>query len=135
MSGLHVRVRVADEDYALPIADVLEVAELGEVTPVPGAGAAVLGVQNLRGQVLTVVDLATVFGLAGSGPERIVIAERGGRRAGLAVDSVTGVEHLAEASEEIESRHLVGATLADGVLVGVIDVNSVLDGVEGPHAA
>ena len=135
MSGLHVRVRVAGEDYALPIADVLEVAEVGEITPVPGAGAAVLGVQNLRGQVLTVVDLATVFGLAASGPERIVIAEGGGRRAGLAVDSVAGVEHLPEASEEIESRHLVGAALADGALVGVIDVNSVLDGVAGPRPA
>ena len=67
MSGLHVRVRVADEHYALPVADVLEVAELGEVTPVPGAGAAVLGVRNLRGQVLPVVDLATVFGARGLG--------------------------------------------------------------------
>ena len=135
MSGLHVRVRVAGEDYALPIADVLEVAEVGEITPVPGAGAAVLGVQNLRGQVLTVVDLATVFGLGASRAERIVIAEHDGRRAGLAVDSVTGVEHLPEASEEIESRHLVGAALADGALVGVVDVNSVLAGVAGPRAA
>ena len=45
MSGLHVRVRVADEHYALPVADVLEVAELGEVDAGPrrrrgGAGRA-----------------------------------------------------------------------------------------------
>jgi purine-binding chemotaxis protein CheW len=129
-----VRVLVADEHYALPVADVLEVAELGEVTPVPGAGAALLGVRNLRGQVLPVVDLATVFDLPPAHPERIVIAERGGLRAGLAVDTVAGVEQLPEASEEVDSRHLTGAALADGALVGVIDVESVLDAVEGSNA-
>jgi len=134
VSGLHVRVRVADEHYALPVADVLEVAELGEVTPVPAAGAAVLGVRNLRGQVLPVVDLATVFELSPTQPGRIVIAERGGLRAGLAVDGVAGVEELPEASEEVDSRHLAGAALADGVLVGVVDVGSVLEAVEESNA-
>jgi purine-binding chemotaxis protein CheW len=131
VSGLHVWVQVAAEHYALPVADVLEVAELGEVTPVPGAGTAVLGVCNLRGQVLPVVDLTTVFDLPASGHGRVVVVERGGRKAGLAVDSVAGVEQLPDATEEVESPHLVGAALADGALVGVVDVGSVLDSVAG----
>jgi purine-binding chemotaxis protein CheW len=131
MSDLHVRVRVADEDYALSVADVLEVAELGDLTPVPGAGAAVVGVRNLRGQVVPVVDLATVLGLpTASSPERIVITEQGGRKAGLAVDEVAGVEELPESSEEAESVHLTRATLVDGALVGVVDVGSILDAAE-----
>jgi purine-binding chemotaxis protein CheW len=133
VSALHVRVRVADEHYALPVADVLEVAELGDVTPVPGAGPAVLGVLNLRGQVLPVIDLATLFELPPADPERIVIAVHGDLRAGLAVDVVAGVEPLPEAAEEVDSRHLAGAALADGELVGVIDVGSVLDEVEGTN--
>ena len=130
MSRLHVRVQVADEHYALPVADVLEVAELGDVTPVPGAGPAVLGIRNLRGQVLPVVDLATIFEVAPGKAERIVIVERDGLRAGLAVDAVAGVEQLPEATEEVGSGHLVGAALADGALVGVIDVESVLAAVQ-----
>ena len=125
-----MRVLVADEHYALPVADVLEVAELGDVTPVPGAGPAVLGIRNLRGQVLPVVDLATIFEVAPGKAERIVIAERDGLRAGLAVDAVAGVEQLPEATEEVGSGHLVGAALADGALVGVIDVESVLAAVQ-----
>ena len=130
MSTLHVRVRVADEDYALPVGDVLEVAELGEVTPVPRAPTAVLGVRNLRGTVLPVLDMATVMGLSHSDrPACIVVAEQGGRSAGLAVDSVVGVEQLPEGFEEVEHPHLLGATLTDGALVGIVNIESVLDAV------
>jgi purine-binding chemotaxis protein CheW len=132
MTVLHVRIRAAGEDYALSVEDVIEVAELGHITPVPGAPSAVLGVRNLRGTVLPVVDLATVLGLPQAGPsERIVVAEQAGRRAALAVESVTGVEQLPSASEEVESPHLVGAALADGALVGILDVGSVLNSVQG----
>ena len=128
MTDLHVRVRVADEDYALPVTDVLEVADIGDVTPVPGAVQAVLGLKNLRGTVITVVDLAAVMDLSATQPrQRIVVAEEGGRHVALAVDSVVGVESVPKPSETVESRHLVGAALVDGSLVGVIDVKSVLD--------
>ncbi|HEY1358667.1 MAG TPA: chemotaxis protein CheW [Thermoleophilaceae bacterium] len=128
MNTLHVRVGVAGEGYALPVDDVLEVAELGEIAPVPGAGRALMGIRNLRGQVLPVIDLASVLGLAGKGrPERIVVTEDGGRKAGLAVDSVDGVESVPEATEPAESPHLRGAALTGGALVGVVEISSVLD--------
>lgn len=130
MSTVHVRVRVAGEHYALPVDGVLEVAELGEVTPVPGAFPAVLGVRNLRGQLVTVVDLATLFGLEADGPpERIVIAEEGDRRAGLAVDSILEVESFGQPTEAAESEYLLGAALTDGELVGIVDLGAALDSV------
>jgi purine-binding chemotaxis protein CheW len=131
MTDLHVRVRVADEDYALPVTDVLEVADIGDITPVPGSHNAVLGLKNLRGTVITVVDLAAVMQLSAIEPrQRVVVAEEGGRHVALAVDSVAGVEPVPKPSETVESPHLVGAALIDGSLVGVIDVKSVLDQLE-----
>jgi len=130
MSAVHVRVRVAGEHYALPVDGVLEVAELGDVTPVPGAPPAVLGVRNLRGQLVTVVDLATLLGLEADGPpERIVVTEEGDRRAGLAVDSILEVEAFAQPTEAAESDYLVGAALVDGDLVGVVNLRAALDSV------
>jgi chemotaxis signal transduction protein len=108
---------------------VTEVAELGDVTPVPGAPAAVLGARNLRGQVLPVIDMAAVFGLSSGSPSCLVVTDHDGRHAGLAVDAVAGVEPLPDISEDAESRHLVGAILIDAGLVGVVDVQSVLDAV------
>ena len=96
--------------YALPVEDVLEVAELGEVTPVPGARPAVVGVRNLRGQVVPVVDLASVLGLPGGRARSASWSPRtASRKAGLAVDAVADVERLPEASEEADSPHLCGA--------------------------
>jgi purine-binding chemotaxis protein CheW len=131
MTSLFVRVGVAAESYALPVDEVLEVADFAGVARVPGATSAVMGVRNLRGAVLPVVDLATVLGLPRAGaPDRVVVVEEGDRRAGLAVDFVVGVEPLPEASEPADSPHLAGAALVDGALVGLIDLGSVLDAVQ-----
>jgi purine-binding chemotaxis protein CheW len=135
MSNLCVRVAAAGESYALPVDAVLEVAQLEGVTPVPGATPTVLGVRNLRGAVLPVVDLAGVLGLRrADGPQRIVVAAEGGRIAGLAVDSVAGVQSLPDASEPADSAYLFGASLTDGVLVGLVDLSSVLDAAQGEVA-
>ncbi|MDQ6750441.1 MAG: chemotaxis protein CheW [Actinomycetota bacterium] len=132
MSGVHVRVRVAGEHYALPIEGIVEVAEFGDVTPVPGAPHGVLGVRNLRGQLVPVASLATLFGLeAGAEPERIVVAEDGDRRAGLVVDSVLDVAAVPEPTEAVESPYLRGAVLVDGALVGVVDLSAALDALAG----
>jgi chemotaxis signal transduction protein len=123
MTGVHVRLRVGDERYAVPIESVLEVAELGELSAVPGAGAAMLGIRNLNGNVLPVFDLARVLAIAGdASTPRVVVAEHDGRLAGLAVDEVTDVGELAGAAEETDAEHLSGAVLEDGQLVGIVDV-------------
>jgi len=123
MSGVHVRLRVGRERYAVPIENVLEVAELGSLSALPGAGAAVLGVRNLRGQVLPVFDLARVLAIPGdAAPPRVVVAEHEGRLAGLAVDEVTDVLALAGKAEQAEADYLSGAILEDGHLVGILDV-------------
>jgi purine-binding chemotaxis protein CheW len=136
VSRVHVRIRVGGEHYALPVAGVLEVAPMGEISPVPGAPRPVLGVRNLRGQVLPVVDLGAVLGVAaGGGHSRILVAESGSRRAGLAVESVLGVAELPEPTTPAESGCLVGAALVDGDLVGVVDLEATLrvaGGESGP---
>jgi purine-binding chemotaxis protein CheW len=130
VSDVHVRLRVGAELYAMPIGNVLEVAELGELSAVPGAGAAVLGVRNLHGHVLPVFDLARVLAIPGdAAPPRIVVAEHRGRLAGLAVDEVTDVSSLSAAAEETEAEYLSGALLEGGRLVGVIDVDRLFGGL------
>jgi purine-binding chemotaxis protein CheW len=123
MTAVHVRVLAGGEHYAIPVNSVLEIAEHSEVSDVPGAPPEVLGVRNLRGQVIPVIDLASALDLQSSSDrERIVVVEDSGRLAGLAVDGVVDVGALDEAAEEVDSPYLRGALLVDGSLVGVIDI-------------
>jgi purine-binding chemotaxis protein CheW len=129
--SVHVQVRVGSELYALPVTHVLEVGEMRALTAAPGASRATLGICNLRGDVLAVFDLAAVLGLPHSeAPQRMLVAERAGTRAGLAVDEVTDVAELPEGGQEADSELLSSAALIDGALVGVIDVDRLFDTLE-----
>jgi chemotaxis signal transduction protein len=135
MNDVHVHLRLGRERYAVPIENVLEVAEIGALSAVPGAGAAVLGVCNLQGQVLPVFDLARVLAIAGgASTPHVVVAEHNGRLAGLAVDQVTDVGSFAGGAEETEARHLSGAVLEDGQLVGIINVERLFVSLAGDAA-
>jgi purine-binding chemotaxis protein CheW len=126
-SDVYVKVRVGCETYALPIESVLEVAKLGELTTLPGAGTGVLGLRNFHGQVLPVFDLAHVLGGSRDAlPSQLVVADRNGCLAGLAVDEVTDVGSLSADRAEPESEYLSDAVLEDGTLVGVVDLDRVL---------
>jgi purine-binding chemotaxis protein CheW len=128
VSSTYVRISVGGEYYALPVEEVIEVDEIGDVTPVPGAAAGVLGVRNLRGQILPVVELASVLGIPGERSTRhLVVAEQAGRRIGLAVDELQDVGSLPEASEKVDSRYLDAASVVDGALVGRLDAAAVID--------
>src|ERR1700704_3305615 len=102
---VYVRVEVGAELYAIPVEHVTEVADLGEVTSVAGTGPAVVGVLNLRGTIVPVFRLATLLGLpSAEGSSRMVVAEHNGMNAALAVDGVSDVGVLPEATEETGSE-------------------------------
>jgi purine-binding chemotaxis protein CheW len=131
MTAIHVRLRVGKEAYALPVEHVLEVVQLGELAALPGSPPEVLGVRNLRGQILPVIDLASVLGIAREGaPARMLVAEQGGRRAGFAIDEVSDVGSLPDPDEETDSEFLLGATLDGDELVGIVDVVRLFDVLE-----
>lgn len=136
MSGVHVTLRVGAERYAFPVDNVLEVSELGRLTPVAGAPTGALGLTNLRGSLLPVFDLALVLGLPREGQAaRLVVVEDGRIRAGLAVDDVCDVGELPAASQEAASPFLVGAALIDEGLVGLVDVRRLLGWLQGGSSA
>jgi len=116
----------------MPVEHVIQVAPLGQVTAVPGSAAQMLGVQNLRGQILPVIDLALLLGISRTAPPtRLLVAESAGRQAGFAIDEVSEVGELADPTEETESDLLLGATLAGGDLIGIFDVSRIFDSLDG----
>jgi chemotaxis signal transduction protein len=133
---MHLRIRLGDEHYALGLEHVLEVLELGELTPVPGSAATLLGLHNLRGEILASVDLCAVLGIASDGGGRhLVVVADDTRRAGFAVDELFALAELPEATAATGSPFLLGGALVEGQLIGVVNVPAVLESVAAPSAS
>lgn len=136
MSGPYLLVDVGEERYALPVEDVLEVAYAPDPSPLPGAPAAVLGLQNVRGGVMPLLDLGLLLGGAASQPRAaMVIVEHEGRSAALSVDAFVDVASLEEQLDRPEPAPLRWSALLEGSLVGVCDTGALLDAVKGEAPA
>ena len=109
-----VGFRVGRETYGVPITSLHEIVRVPEITAVPDAPDYMEGVINLRGKIVSVIDLRKRFGepkTALNRRNRILVVEHGGRLSGLIVDSASEVIKIPAA--EIEPSP---ATLQDGGL-------------------
>jgi chemotaxis signal transduction protein len=91
--------RVADQRCALPVADVLEVMAMVELTPLPDAPPALMGLANRHGEILPMLDMRRVFGhvpLTVTLSTLFIVAQQAERRVGLVVDEVYRVHYLHE---------------------------------------
>lgn len=88
-----VEFRLANETYALESAYVREVLPLKELAALPCTPPRVLGVINVRGQILSVMDLRVLFDLPREAPThttKIIVLRSGDMELGIAADAVTG---------------------------------------------
>jgi len=136
-----VTFRLGEETYGVNVMQVQEVLRITEIAPVPGSPDYVVGIINLRGNVVTVIDTRKRFGLYPKDSDdssRIVIIEADDQVIGILVDSVAEVVEL-RASEiesapnvgnEESSRYIQGVTSRNGELLILVDLNRFLSDEE-----
>lgn len=126
-----------NEKYGIKVMQVQEVLRMTEIAPVPGAPHYVLGIINLRGNVVTVIDSRKRFGLPQKEPDdstRIVIIEAGDQVVGILVDSVAEVvdlrandiETAPNVGTDESSKYIQGVSSQSGELLILVDVNKLL---------
>ncbi len=141
-----VTFRLDAEKYGINVMSVQEVLRMTEIAPVPGAPDYVLGIINLRGNVVTVIDTRKRFGLSDKEADeqtRIVIIEAENQVVGILVDSVAEVADLQ--GSQIESapnvgndesaRYIQGVSSQESELLILIDVNKLLSDDEWEEVA
>ena len=122
-----VTFRLDNETYSINVMQVQEVLRHTEIAPVPGAPGYVLGIVNLRGNVVTVIDTRQRFGLMPAevtDQTRIVIIEAERQVIGILVDSVAEVVYLRQS--EIETAPHVGNDESAKFIQGVCNKNDEL---------
>lgn len=123
----YVTFRLDDETYGIGVMQIQEVLRYTEIAPVPGAPDYVLGIINLRGNVVTVIDTRRRFGLVDqdvTDATRIVVMESSNQVMGILVDSVAEVVYLK--TSEIETAPNVGNEESAKFIQGVCNKNGEL---------
>jgi purine-binding chemotaxis protein CheW len=131
-----VGFRVGRESFGVPIAVIHEIVRVPEITAVPDAPDCVEGVINLRGKIVSIVDLRKRFGVreaASHKKNRILVAEVEGRLVGLVVDAASEVLKVAPADVDppptvfdAELNYVTGVAKHKGRLIILVDLMRVL---------
>jgi purine-binding chemotaxis protein CheW len=136
-----VGLRVGEELFGVPIALVREIVRMPRITAVPNTPDYVEGVINLRGKIISVVDLRKRFGGANlelTKKTRVVVLEIDNRTVGLIVDAASEVlkippSEIAPPSSvfpEGEVDYVTGVGKLGGRLVILLDLSKILKGAE-----
>jgi purine-binding chemotaxis protein CheW len=132
-----VGFRVGRETFGVPISLVHEIVRVPEITAVPDAPDYVEGVINLRGKIISVLDLRKRFGekeITGSKKNRILVVEVEGKMVGLIVDAASEVLKLPATDidlppnvfDEGELNYVTGVGKLRGRLIIMIDLTKIL---------
>ena len=111
---------VAGRLCACDLEAVREIVPARPATRLPGAPEWICGLINLRGTLVTVVDLAIRFGAGAAGPKPIIVVEAAGKTFGIGVDEVRDVQSVPEdALEEVDAQRAAG-----GIVRGLAHLGS-----------
>lgn len=131
-----VGFRIGDMHLVAPLDQITEVLHFPEFAHVPGTRNWLKGVANIRGSLITIVDLPQFFGkkpVKIDEDSRLLVMNAKDLHTALLVDEVFGLRHFDEDLERQElagiddpaSAYLSGAFLKDDVLWGVFDMNAL----------
>ncbi len=132
-----VGFRIGRETFGVPISLVHEIVRVPEITGVPDAPDCIEGVINLRGKIISIVDLRKRFGekeIHSTKKNRILVVEVEGRLVGLVVDAASEVLKIPPSEvdappnvfEEGELNYVTGVGKLNGRLIIMIDLTKIL---------
>jgi len=135
----YVIFRLGKEEFGFDVTNVREIQSLNNITTVHGSAKYIEGVMNLRGKLVTVINMRSRFGMALSSETKdpkIVVIDAADAPVGFIVDEVTEVIHITDTEIEkvpshiaskIESEYVLGIAKREERLITLIDPLKVLE--------
>jgi purine-binding chemotaxis protein CheW len=132
-----VGFRIGKETFGVPIDLVHEIVRVPEITAVPDAPEYVEGVINLRGKIVSVIDLRKRFGekrIERTRKNRILVAEIERKMVGLIVDAASEVlrvspseiEEPPDVLDDAEVKYVTGVGKLKGRLIILVDLEKIM---------
>jgi purine-binding chemotaxis protein CheW len=132
-----VAFRLGEQSYCIDIMQVREIRGWTPATCIPHAPAYVMGVINLRGTVLPIIDLAARFGqpaTAATPRHAIIVTQIGSRTIGLLVDAVSDIitinqseiQPTPDVSSAAARSFIKGVMAVDGTMISIISTENLM---------
>ncbi|NOQ78143.1 MAG: chemotaxis protein CheW [Gammaproteobacteria bacterium] len=127
---------LGNESYGVDVLHVQEILQYPEISPVPGSPEYVLGIINLRGEVITVCDIRMMLGLADQAitkETRIVMMELADQKMGILVDNVNKIIKIKASDIDTTTlsegnRIIQGTWQQKGQLYILLSINELMKG-------
>lgn len=138
-SRQYIAFKLGDEEFAFDISSVREIFPTQNITKVHRSPEYIEGVMNLRGRLVTVIDLRRRFKLDAASPDensRIIVIDSHEAPVGFLVDEVTEVTRLdvesiepvpAYVADGIESEYVIGIAKVDDRLITLVNPLKILE--------
>ncbi len=134
----YLQFELGGEYYAIPLLSVKEVIPCPETTPLPNGPAHYVGIMNLRGLIISVIDLRKRLSIKGSiekSEEAVIIVEFDGISVGVVVDAIHKVlniqsDHISEVPEiqsQINAKYIQGVHKGESRLTLMLDLELILN--------
>lgn len=136
-----IAFRIGDQEFCVDIMSVREIRGWTPATSLPHSPGYVLGVINLRGAVLPIVDLSQRLGMKPADPTArhvIIVAQMRHKVVGLLVDAVSDIltvtddiiQPTPEVSSELDKSFARGVLAVEGRMICLIELEALFGGSE-----
>lgn len=126
-----------NEEFGVPIDAIREIIKMGQVTPIPASPNFIKGITNVRGEIVTTIDVRLRFSLpfdVDAEPKHIIVTKQEDGLFGLIVDEVTEVLRIGKHEIQpppsvvthIQKKYVNGVVTHDGRLIILLDLTQVL---------
>mgnify|MGYP000907464187 FL=1 len=140
-----IAFRIGDQEFCVNIMSVREIRGWTPATPLPHAPSYVMGVINLRGVVLPIINLAARLGLKPIAPDArhvIIVAQVGSKIVGLLVEAVSdiltvsdeNIQPTPEVSSDLERQYARGILAIDKRMICLIELDALFPDAESEAA-
>lgn len=140
-----IAFRIGEQEFCVNIMSVREIRGWTPATPMPHAPHYVLGVINLRGAVLPIIDLSLRLGMKPAEPtvrHVIIVAQVGAKIVGLLVDAVSdiltvtdeNVQPTPDIASEVEKNYARGILAIEGRMICMIELETLFPQIESEAA-
>lgn len=140
-----IAFRIGDQEFCVNIMSVREIRGWTPATPLPHAPSYVMGVINLRGVVLPIINLAARLGLKPIAPDArhvIIVAQVGSKIVGLLVEAVSdiltvsdeNIQPMPEVTSDLERQYARGILAIDKRMICLVELGALFPESESEAA-